>query len=353
MKQHSEDDIHLKRYLLGELAQEERVVIEERLFLDPEYLLRLQTVEDELIDDYVYDELPLNDRQLFETNVLSRPGRDEDLRIAKALKKYTLAAAGPAVVPLAAVPLKARPPAGSGKISFLKPLLQRRPVLSFSLAAAALIIISVFIWFAVMSMRGSDRPSPILAQDPTPRPTGPVERQQHQEEPNNTQANGNSSGEREQHVERQVTVPDADAEKKQKSEQVARQAAGSRNSTASVKKPPARTVAFVLLPGSIVRGGDNPNEIALASNVGTVILKMPLLQKDSYPHYSATLQTGGRTLLRWTGLKSKVAESFKMVPVRVPARVLSRQSYQIKLSGISDDGQIHDLRTYSFQVVGK
>src|SRR5689334_7978401 len=88
MKQHLEEEAGLRRYLLGELTTEERVSVEARLFLDDEYLSQLKAVEDELVDDYAYDELAESEREKVKARLLSEPGRREDLRIARAFKRY-------------------------------------------------------------------------------------------------------------------------------------------------------------------------------------------------------------------------------------------------------------------------
>ena len=88
MKEQSEDEVVLRQYLLGALTQEEHALVEERLFLNPDYFRQLQAAEDDLIDDYVYEELPVADRDRFETHFLSDPVRRQDLKIAQALRKY-------------------------------------------------------------------------------------------------------------------------------------------------------------------------------------------------------------------------------------------------------------------------
>jgi anti-sigma factor RsiW len=86
MKQHSAQEDELRRYLLDDLTPGERLEVEERLFLDEEYLRMLRATEDELLDEYVYDEMTADERGKVETRFL--PGWREDLRLARALKRY-------------------------------------------------------------------------------------------------------------------------------------------------------------------------------------------------------------------------------------------------------------------------
>src|SRR4051812_47551618 len=88
MKQGIEEDIVIRRYLMGDSPQEEQLLVEERLFLDSEYLQMRQAVEDDLIDEYLHGELSPDEREQFEKYFLSTPERHEALKIAEALKDY-------------------------------------------------------------------------------------------------------------------------------------------------------------------------------------------------------------------------------------------------------------------------
>jgi anti-sigma factor RsiW len=95
MKPIVQDDITIRKYLLGELSPAEQSEVEERLFLDGEYFQQLLMAEDDLVDDYVYGELSPDERERFDNHFLSTPERYESLRIAQALKKYGSTDAAP------------------------------------------------------------------------------------------------------------------------------------------------------------------------------------------------------------------------------------------------------------------
>ena len=84
----SEQEHKLRRYFLGELKFEEQVLVEQQLFLDNDYAEVAQVVEDDLIDDYLHDDLTVDERRRFEGRFLKRPEREVDLRIANALSRY-------------------------------------------------------------------------------------------------------------------------------------------------------------------------------------------------------------------------------------------------------------------------
>ncbi|HEY6230232.1 MAG TPA: hypothetical protein VIW64_03115, partial [Pyrinomonadaceae bacterium] len=56
----------IARYLLGDLPEEQQVAIEDRAFADNDYLALVTSVENDLIDEYVRQELSPTERQQFE-----------------------------------------------------------------------------------------------------------------------------------------------------------------------------------------------------------------------------------------------------------------------------------------------
>jgi anti-sigma factor RsiW len=80
------DDV-LRRFLLGALSPEAREGVEARLFSDDAiFWEHLCLVEDELIDDYVANDLQPDDRAAFERRFLSTEERRRKVEFARALK---------------------------------------------------------------------------------------------------------------------------------------------------------------------------------------------------------------------------------------------------------------------------
>lgn len=78
----------IKQYLLGELAEEQLESVEERLFADDDFFEEFQLVKDDLLDQYVNNELTPSERRHFEQHFLTTSERREDLRHAQALARY-------------------------------------------------------------------------------------------------------------------------------------------------------------------------------------------------------------------------------------------------------------------------
>jgi hypothetical protein len=82
------DLIMIRQYLLGQLAEEQQQVIEQRLLTEDDLFEGLEVIEDELSDEYVADELTPVERKQFEQYFLSTPERQRELRFAAGLREY-------------------------------------------------------------------------------------------------------------------------------------------------------------------------------------------------------------------------------------------------------------------------
>jgi hypothetical protein len=352
MKQIGEDEITMRRYLLGELLPEEQSELQERLFLDSEYFQYLRMAEDDLIDDYVYEELTPDERERFDNYFLATPERYESLRIASALKKYTSKNA--ASIPSALT--SDRHLTIPSKIAFLQSLRDRNPMLRLSLAAVILLILCSGIWLIIRAIHPPGKREPLEAQQPQQQEkTTRGQSDAGQGEKHRAETNVNTGREPEQNngqrdQDSPVIAKEGDKEPAKSREQ--REQA--RGSTSPARKPPAQVYSFLLLPVGPVREGGTVNKIDLPSDANTANLQLPLIEDTGYLSYQVTLNTqDGSSVRTWTGLKPTTAESGKIVSIRVPDELLRQEKYQVKLSGVRADGNIRAIGTYSFQVVRK
>jgi len=93
MSEETNDEGHLRKYLLGELPEAEQQALEERLMTEAELFDLLQVAEDELIDDHLSGALSANERGRFDGFFLSTPERRRKLSFAMALRRYVTAEA--------------------------------------------------------------------------------------------------------------------------------------------------------------------------------------------------------------------------------------------------------------------
>jgi hypothetical protein len=114
----------LRGWLLGLLPEQESRSLEERLITDSELYEELFIVEEELIDDYIAGRLSADERAAFESYFMNSPERQEQFRIANALRVYI----------------------GDAKETESLPEVKRRwPFAAMSLAAAA-VVIAALVW---------------------------------------------------------------------------------------------------------------------------------------------------------------------------------------------------------------
>ncbi|MGZ5434629.1 MAG: hypothetical protein ACXWID_01730 [Pyrinomonadaceae bacterium] len=84
----------IREYLLGRLPSEQQAHFEELLLTSDEVFEELGNVEDELVDEYVREELTASDRESFESHFIAAPEHQAKLRFARTFRKY-VAAEGP------------------------------------------------------------------------------------------------------------------------------------------------------------------------------------------------------------------------------------------------------------------
>jgi CHAT domain-containing protein len=142
MSSSTDDYATIREYLLGRLAAEDREEFEQRFFADEELFEKLQTAEDDLIDDFLSGNLSQDDVNLFQKNFLIGSKREQELRIGKAWRDYASAHADE----------KAPTP---GLLELLRQLFSRAH--APKLAAAAGIIVAAVVGWLVLKPSEIDK----------------------------------------------------------------------------------------------------------------------------------------------------------------------------------------------------
>src|SRR5678815_4097534 len=96
------DNKPLRKYLFGDLDEEERIEIEARLLIDKDYNDQSLIAEEELIEDYLDGALSPAERDRFEQLIEKTPGLQKKIRIREAIEKLIKeprSGAGPATDP--------------------------------------------------------------------------------------------------------------------------------------------------------------------------------------------------------------------------------------------------------------
>jgi hypothetical protein len=82
------EDTKLKQFLLGSQSEEEAEETGVRILADRGYAEKLSAVEEELIEDYLDDELTAEEKELFYKNFLTTPARVESFEETALLRNY-------------------------------------------------------------------------------------------------------------------------------------------------------------------------------------------------------------------------------------------------------------------------
>lgn len=94
MSSSGKDELTIRKYLLGQLSDEDREEFERRYFSDEELFEELQGAEDDLIDDFLSGNLSQADVDMFQRNFLVGRKRERQLRVGKAWRNFAAAHAG-------------------------------------------------------------------------------------------------------------------------------------------------------------------------------------------------------------------------------------------------------------------
>ena len=83
-----EEQQTIKQYLLGQLSTADSEAVEQKVLTDPEYMDAVSLIENELIEDFVANELPDRDKEHFVKHFLSTPHQRQKVELVEAVHTY-------------------------------------------------------------------------------------------------------------------------------------------------------------------------------------------------------------------------------------------------------------------------
>lgn len=311
---------NIRRYLLGELSEQEQVDIEDRAFEDQKVLQEILTVEQDLIDDYVSGDIPEEKRQGFETHFLASAERSKKVAFAKALAAVVNAS------PATATNVATAPSWRTKLTAFFT-----RPVTAYSFAAASLLLFVVGSLLVVDRIRlHSELGQLRSAQELRIAQQRQLEKDLANERLRNDELMANR-GTPNQQTQTSETQPDGPQQP----------------STSPV------VVALSLLPG-ISRGSNSLPQLSIAKDVSLVRLQIGIDPQETYRRYRVELRTEkGQPVLAQGNLAARAGSKGRSIPLSVPASALTKGRYEVTLKGITESGTTEDVGFYYFEVVKK
>lgn|GEM_PF-948714 len=331
----------LIQYLLGTLPQAETELFDELSFSDDDFVEQLESVENDLIDDYLHGELTAPERNLFQSNFPTTPRRQEAVRFAQTLQVLAERKVGAKTAEAAATDVQMprtateQPPTATfgtkqseSWLASIKSLLSvSRPVMQWGMTAAALVLLIIVGRLMIETERLRARSAQI------------------------EQARA-ALADHEQELRRQV------AEQKANHHQLAeelRQVQEERDRLEQdlKKSAPIKSnfALFILSPG--VRSG-GARDFSILPNTRTVKFRVEF-ESDDYPRFRAELRTQADDRIVWSVDKLRAGKKgvIKVISLSIPADLFSSQGYLLNLKGITAEEEIEDVRSYSFRIVNK
>ena len=319
------DDL-LVRYLLGQLSEEEQSQVEERFINDGEYYEQLLLIEDELRCAYAKGALPPAERELFKKRFLIFPDERKKVELAGAM----ISELSTIALEEQAEPLRARREEMSWRERLLAIFDFRSARMRFAMAAVALVVLAAFAWMAIETSRLRNRVTQLEA----------------------------SQKAREQEIERQS------GEGRSRLEQLGRELEEERNrralleqELAQMREPPSAggdggpsIISLILAPGRI-RGGGETKRLTIRQDHSQVRLLLNIGDRSGYSSYQAViLNSEGAQVWSREALRASKGQGAQFVALRIPARLLAEDDYEINLKGLTESGELERIGDYYFTV---
>jgi hypothetical protein len=328
MELSAEEVTVIRRYLLGEIAEQDRNVIEVRLLTDPPYFNQLVRVEEELTDQYVRRELCQHEREMFENHFMNAPERREDVAFAQSLHRYVSSEAIGRTV-------------ASGPRAWTAFLTDRNPrwrlAKNASLACAALFLIVAVAWLLMETARLQRRLAEVGAERAESRRL-------------------------EQELKRQLD------EQRSRGEDLARQLEISRSRLAQIDreiagllKAPGSTqteadvVSLALIPGLGRDAADTAPPRKAILSPGAKRLRLELGTDHPVPsRYRAEVLTADGNLV-WSqdALRDRSTKIGKGVVITLPVALIRGNAYLVTLSGATAGDNYEIIGAYYFEIIRK
>jgi hypothetical protein len=306
----------LRRYVLGDLEEGLRSELEELLITDPDAFEALGVVEDELIEEYLEKTGSQAERRSFEQHFLSGPQGMRRLRFVRALKNR-------ASTPSLRLQAETRPAAGR----LVWPGGWRRH--SVGLAAALAVSLMGNVWLAWHYRDDQQEPSPV---------------------PPATEARSTVP-----------TVPAVPAVSTIPSFSPAAATPSPLGTPAPFGAPPARnslerlhgaaaSVATFALSAGLLRGEGSLPRVSVPAAALVVRLRLELPEDDYSRYRAAVMDVDGDEIWVASKLRAEQGPGHPSVLVLLPATLLTRGDYQVRLSGVGERGEPEVVGTYAFRV---
>jgi hypothetical protein len=349
-------EARLRQYILGELDDERRGELEERLITNPDLFELLGPAEDELVEDYLENVLTPKERVAFERHFLTNEDRRWHVEFVHLMTEHAstnagatqtahLSLADPTVqeTPNSAVALTS-----AGRVSPLEAR-GRRSVVSWAtlarrarfvgggqmwagaLAASIVVLLASSVWFLVREKSLGDELARLRA-----------EHQLEQRERRGLQM-------RLERLSAQAQVLQTELESERRQREMI-EALGPREQVHEGLLPRIQAPPLFALATGLLRSGGSMTRIAIPADAPLIRLRLELPGND-YPLYRAVIYDAqAEELWAQSQLTARADDHGDAVIVTLPSKLLPRGDYQLVLSGLERGQQPERIAAYSVRV---
>jgi hypothetical protein len=304
----------MHRYLLGDLPEAEAEALEQQVFTEDETFEQLWQIENGLVDGYVRGRLSPVDREKFERHYLISPVHRQRVRVSQELLKKADSSLAEAEV-------------DEPEISWRTKLLGKSDSSGswwrFAAAATILLLIACSLWLSLDRLR-LRREVERLAVESEGR------RGREQELAEQISAAHNQNEEMRAELDRLH---------------------GEQNGGAQTAPRPIRGLLSFILSPRLIRGGNDPQSLAIPRTKGVVRLLMRVEQGDSRIFQAAVREVGGRQIWMRSTLKPRPESTDYAVTAEIPTEILITGDYILKLSVLDSAGEPEEVNSYFFRII--
>ncbi|HET6977900.1 MAG TPA: hypothetical protein VFI24_16345 [Pyrinomonadaceae bacterium] len=315
----------IARYLLGELSEDQQIEIEDLAFADKKYLASITAVENDLIDEYVRNELAAADRMRFESRFLNSVERRKRVEFARALTVLM----ADETVPAKTVVRESR--SWSWRDSLYAFINGLTPTARIAFVSALPLLLIGVGYLSIETLRlrrelGALRTASQQQQDSQQQA---LELEHHRNEELNAQLN----------------------QEKQQREQTDESLRELSEAGDAVNPAPRPVIAsLILLPG-LSRGGDSKPSLVLKEDARLVRLQIGIDPEEQFKTFAVELRTvSGREVWTRENLTARNRRGARAVGLTLPASALKAGEYELRLRGVADSGAGEDVGFYYFKV---
>ena len=340
MKEQEYNNQEISAYLLGASAESETERFDELSFTDERFAAALKSVETDLIDAYVQNELTGDALKRFKSYYLASPLRRERVEFARAFQTFAEKNAAPETEK--SFVEETKPERGfAGFFGWLNGFSQVNTVLQWGAAATVLLFVVLGgLWLIVN--RSSQRENQIATREDAPAPTN-----------RETLSAIEKKNSENSTTEREIAAANDESEIAANSEKESNNRQPVPVPTKTPEQKAQRSVVALILAPSL-RGGNRLANVVVSKETTDVAVQLEL-ESDDYMSYHVVLTDEAESKNFWASgtLKTRTRGDAKILNLRFPAKLLKSRIYSLTVSGVNLGGEPEIIGSYPFRSVLK